>query len=239
MYDIPFHKINKEYLEMNSSIWDRFDSMNQTYLKKLFFQLAMILLIIGGINWMLVGVFDLNLVYELVGNGIFSQIIYTLVGISAIAIMFDRDTYLPFLGPMVAPCSVLQDQFPSGATKNIKIVVTPHTKVLYWAAEPSNENLKTLPSWKEAYLRYENAGVTTSNADGIAILKVREPSSYKVPFKGKLHPHVHYRVCGEEGWLGRIHTISVPANGPEGFENHQTDKNYKITNLADTSASIY
>ena len=30
--------------------------------------------------------------------------------------------------------------------KNVKVVVTPNTKVVYWAAEPANENLKTFTS---------------------------------------------------------------------------------------------
>jgi uncharacterized membrane protein YuzA (DUF378 family) len=224
---------------MNSAIMDRFDSMDQTYIRKLLFKLAMVFLIVGGLNWLLVGIFKFDLVQSIFGNGTMALLIYVLVGISAIAIMFDRDTYLPFLGPMVAPCSVLEDHYPSGATKNMKIIVTPHTKVLYWAAEPANDKLESLQSWKGAYLNYDNAGVTTSNADGVAILKIRDPQSYKVPFKGRLEPHVHYRVCGEAGWMGRIQTMFVPPNGPEGFEDKKTDKNYKIMNLADSAASIY
>jgi uncharacterized membrane protein YuzA (DUF378 family) len=224
---------------MNSAIMDRFDSMDQTYVKKLLFQIATVLLIIGGLNWLSFGLFDVNLVKEVFGNGFLATLIYVLVGVSALAIMFDRDTYLPFLGPMVAPCSVLEDRSPPGATKSIKVIVSPTTKILYWAAEPDTDKLKTLKTWKNAYLNYDNAGVTTSNADGIAILKVRDPQSYKVPFKGQLNPHVHYRVCGEAGWMGRINTTFVNPDGPEGFENHQTDKNYKVTNLADSSASLY
>jgi uncharacterized membrane protein YuzA (DUF378 family) len=212
---------------------------SQTYVQKLLFKLAMVLVIIGGINWLLFGLFDLNLVSAIFGKSILATIIYVLVGLSAIFIMFDRDTYLPFLGPMVAPCSVLQNREPPGATKEIKVIVTPNTKVLYWAAEPASDKLEKLNSWKQAYLDYDNAGVTTSNGEGVAILKVREPQSYKVPFKGQLQPHVHYRVCGEAGWMGKINTIFVNDNKVEGFESHKTDKNYKIVNLADTSASIY
>ena len=158
---------------------------------------------------------------------------------SFLLLLFNRDTYLPFLGSMVAPCSVLQNKEPPGATKNVKVVVTPNTKVVYWAAEPANENLKTLKSWKDAYLEYENAGVTTSNGEGVAILKVRDPQAYKVPFKGRLESHVHYRVCNEAGWMGRVNTIFLNSSGPEGFENQITDKNYKMKNLADSAASQY
>lgn len=223
-----------------STFEDKFVGVwSETYVRKLLFKIAILLLIIGGLNWLFVGIFDVNLVSTIFGKGTLATIIYSLVGISALAIMFDRDTYLPFLGPMVAPCSVLQNREPPGATKEVKVIVTPNTKVLYWAAEPASDKLTAINSWKQAYLDYDNAGVATSNGEGVAILKVREPQSYKVPFKGQLQPHVHYRVCGEAGWMGKINTIFVNDNKVEGFECNKTDKNYKILNLADTSASIY
>ena len=47
--------------------------------------IALILVIIGGINWGLIGLFQFNLVDFLFGAGsILSRIIYTLVGISAL-----------------------------------------------------------------------------------------------------------------------------------------------------------
>jgi uncharacterized membrane protein YuzA (DUF378 family) len=223
-----------------STFSDRFvDVWSETYVQKLLFKLAAVLLIIGGLNWLLFGLFDMNLVSGIFGKSFFATLIYVLVGLSAIFIMFDRNTYLPFLGPMVAPCSVLENRDPPGATREVKVVVEPNTKIIYWAAEPASENLKKLNSWKQAYLDYQNAGVTTSNGEGVAVFKVRDPQPYKVPFKGRLEPHVHYRVCGEVGWMGEIKTVYVNQNKVEGFENNKIDKNYKIVNLADTSASLY
>jgi uncharacterized membrane protein YuzA (DUF378 family) len=47
--------------------------------------LALILLIVGGLNWGLVGAFDLDLVAALFGPGsMISRIIYILVGLAAI-----------------------------------------------------------------------------------------------------------------------------------------------------------
>ncbi len=225
---------------MNSFYEDRFVGVwSETYVRKLLFKLAMVLLIVGGINWLLVGLFDVNLVSGIFGNGSFTTFLYILVGISALVIMFDRDTYLPFLGPMVAPCSVLENREPPGATREVKVIVEPNVKVIYWAAEPASENLKKINSWKQAYLKYDNAGVTTSDGEGVAVLKVRDPQGYKVPLKGALQPHVHYRVCGEAGWMGKINTTFVNQPKVEGFEDKKTDKNYKIQNLADTAASIY
>lgn len=226
---------------MDSSFYEnRFVGVwSETYVRKLLFKSAMVLLIIGGLNWLLVGVFDFNLVYALFGKSFLASLIYILVGVSAVAIMCDRDTYLPFLGPMVAPCSVLENRDPPGATREVKVVIEPNVKVIYWAAEPASLKLEKLNSWKDAYLNYDNAGVATSNGEGVAILKVRDPQSYKVPFKGQLAPHVHYRVCGEAGWMGKINTVYVGEKSVEGFEDKKTDKNYKVVNLADTSASLY
>ena len=51
--------------------------------------LAMILTIIGGINWGLVGAFDFDLVAFLFGSmSILSRIVYILVGLSALAMIF-------------------------------------------------------------------------------------------------------------------------------------------------------
>jgi len=52
---------------------------------KIFYWIALVILIIGGINWGLVGVLDYNLVDIVFGDiKYLSMIIYTLVGISAL-----------------------------------------------------------------------------------------------------------------------------------------------------------
>lgn len=226
---------------MNSSfIQDRFVGVwSPTYVQKLVYKIAIVLLIIGGLNWLLVGLFDFNLVSAIFGDSFLATLIYFLVGLGAIYVMFDRDTYLPFLGPMVAPCSVLENRDPPGATREVKVTVEPNVKIIYWAAEPASAKLEKINSWKQAYLEYDNAGVTTSNGEGVAVFKIRDPQSYKVPFRGQLAPHVHYRVCGEAGWMGKINTLFLNQNPVEAFEDKKTDKNYKVVNLADTAASLY
>jgi uncharacterized protein len=46
--------------------------------------LAIVLLVIGGLNWGLVGAFNFNLVSWIFGAGLFTRIVYGLVGISAL-----------------------------------------------------------------------------------------------------------------------------------------------------------
>ncbi len=54
-------------------------------MKSVLDMIAMILVLIGGLNWGLVGAFNFNLVDTIFGvGGIVSMIVYILVGISAI-----------------------------------------------------------------------------------------------------------------------------------------------------------
>ena len=52
---------------------------------KVFNTIALVLTVIGGINWGLIGIFDYNLVDSIFGAGsILAQIIYIVVGITAV-----------------------------------------------------------------------------------------------------------------------------------------------------------
>lgn len=52
---------------------------------KIFDTICLLLVIIGAINWGLIGLFDFNLVSAIFGAGtLFSNIIYILVGISGL-----------------------------------------------------------------------------------------------------------------------------------------------------------
>ncbi|MBQ3884659.1 MAG: DUF378 domain-containing protein [Ruminococcus sp.] len=64
-------------------------------------RLALILLIIGGINWGLVGIFELDMVAWLFGGSesLISRTIYILIAISAvwsISLLFRRDEELAY-----------------------------------------------------------------------------------------------------------------------------------------------
>jgi len=180
---------------------------NLSYAKKLAYKAAMILLIVAALNYGAVAIFRFGFLELLLGRGIAARAIYGLIGFAALMIMFDRDTYLPFLGETVMPASVLAERLPAGASVAIKVRVPPGSKVMYWAAEPATEGLELMKDWREAYQTFENAGVTHADSRGNAILKVRPPQAYSVPFRGRLDPHVHYRVCHPDGMMGRVETV--------------------------------
>ena len=132
----------------------------------------------------------------------------SLVLISVLSLAFHRSTYLPFLGETVIPCSLLKEQEPEKADYEKRVDIEGvGRKVMYWAAEPDTEHLSELNDWRKAYLGFHNAGVTTVTTDGVAVLKVRKPQPYTVPVKGRLEAHIHYRVCGDNGFLGPVQTV--------------------------------
>lgn len=51
-------------------------------------QLAFYLIIIGGLNWLLIGLFNFNLVSTIFGETMFSKLVYILVGLSALYTLF-------------------------------------------------------------------------------------------------------------------------------------------------------
>lgn len=171
------------------------------------YMIAMMGLILGGITLFGMGLLGINLLEALFGKG--AVITYLFIGVCTMYIMWDRDTYLPFLGPTHIPCGALEPRIPKGANHEVVIKTTPHTKVLYWASEPAMDGLKNITSWKGAYLGYENMGVVIADESGRAVLRVRPPQPYRVPVYGLLEPHVHYRVCEESGWMGRVMTVPM------------------------------
>jgi len=57
--------------------------------------IALTLLVVGGVNWGLVGLFQFDLVAEIFGgqSAMLSRIVYTLVGLSAVFVAVDAFTF--------------------------------------------------------------------------------------------------------------------------------------------------
>lgn len=190
------------------------------YLQKKFFMAAMLVLIACGVTVGLMVVTGKNLVTAVTGKStILTNTMFVLVGLAALGIGFYRDTYLPFLGPTVFPCALLQPSTPEAADYEVRVLVKPGAKVMYWAAEPQNADLESLQDWRKAYLGFRNAGVAVADQDGYVTLRVRKPQSYTVGFKGPLEPHIHYRVCADDGMIGRVETVKL--DGKEYFADYK------------------
>jgi uncharacterized membrane protein YuzA (DUF378 family) len=175
------------------------------------------IIVLGALNWGLVGIFDFDLVKSF-GNlfgykagDMISRFIYITVAMSALVLIVQRDTRLPFLGMTVVP-QPMTNYKPTGELVS-KVVkdLPPNVKVVYWAAQSSD---KVVDNPTDAYGDYSNQGVTTTDADGVATFEVRKPTSYKIPyyynpFVGTLESHIHYRYWTSAGMASRIYTIDI------------------------------
>jgi uncharacterized membrane protein YuzA (DUF378 family) len=199
------------------------DASQWLHTKKTIEFVALILIAVGALNWGTIGLAGFNMVEwaSRYTTPMIQPIVYTLVGLSALYFIFKRDYFLPFLGETVFPCEPLAEKSPDKADAVVEIHVKPNSNVIYWAAEndekvhgkdpkekkeSATERIVENP-WK-AYMKFENSGVARSDDKGRAVLRVRRPVTYRVPFSGRaLDKHIHYRVCGENGMLGRIETV--------------------------------
>jgi uncharacterized protein len=180
-------------------------------LKSTWKMLPVLLVLIGALNWGLIGAFQFDLVQFLAGLVQIPEVAtaaYLVVGLSAVYLATRRDTYLPFLGKSAFPCGPLTEKVPAGANVSVTVQVKPNSNVVYWAAEPGQDAYEN--PWI-AYDTYANSGVARSDSSGKAVLRVRKPAGYGVQkfgglFKKALKPHVHYRVCTYDGMLGPVQT---------------------------------
>ena len=49
--------------------------------------LWLVLVVLGALNWLMVGLFDTNVVTEILGSGTASDVVYVLVGIAGLALL--------------------------------------------------------------------------------------------------------------------------------------------------------
>ena len=84
---------------------------------------AIALVMVGSLNWGLVGLFDFNAVQAIgaVTHVAITKLIYLLVALSAIFLAFRRDTYLPFLGKTAFPCGSLAEKIPDKADTTVQV----------------------------------------------------------------------------------------------------------------------
>jgi uncharacterized membrane protein YuzA (DUF378 family) len=181
---------------------------NSDKLKSLYYDIySKKLLIVGAINYLLMGLIDLNII-EIIGNNthtIISIIIYLLIGIAGLYQIGRRDFYLSFLDKSVYPCGSLVEKKPEDATIKKIIKTKPNINIIYWASE-YNDSIFEDPYL--AYNKYANTGVVKSDNEGNATLEFRKPQGYKVPYKNKIiSPHVHYRECFYDGMLDSVKTL--------------------------------
>ena len=182
--------------------------------------LAILLVLIGSVNWLSIGLFGQDLVRCFLPPR-FAKCVYVLVGLAALPLIIQRDIYLPFLGETLAPGGAMAVKTPLNANDQVTIRTRPGAKVLYWATEPNPTQGTDLLSPGVAYGEFENSGVVKADTSGHAILRFRgPPQAYTVPVKGRLEPHLHFRVADDMGFLGRVQSIFLKDGRIEGFGDY-------------------
>ncbi len=174
-----------------------------------------ILVLVGALNWGLIGVLNMNLVKLINENTfnspVFESTVYILVGIAALYIGFNRNTYLPFLGDTVLAPSLIKDTGVTRENANIEVEVDGEgaSTVMYWAANPAEAGHDGEKFAFDAYANFENAGVAPV-VNGKAKLRVECPQKYWVKkygfIKQTIPRHLHYRLIYPTGWTSEVLT---------------------------------
>ena len=185
-----------------------------TYLRAKINMVIAAIVIIGALNWGTTA-FGYNLV-EMLNNTInrslgyqsnFDKIIYIIVALAAVKMMFNRNTWLPFLGFSAFPSqSFVPNKKNSMGDTIIKVNVKPNTRIAYWAALP--KQTQDTPYVDDAYGEFENSGVVMSDNNGVAELLILPGSEYTIPSGKVIDRHIHYRELDlPAGMMGRIETV--------------------------------
>jgi len=180
--------------------------------------LAKLLLIIGGIIWGFYGTFDIYIL-DIIPSVIIQKFICALIGIASIILIFNTNYFLTHLDDTFIPYPLINnDNQPIDSNYSIKILVPPNSKVLYWAAEPLNNNEDMYRDVQKAYGDFMNSGIVTADASGNAYLLLKIPGPYTIHnqvFSKTLLPHIHYRYTLKNSILSKIYTIDVNPNNNE------------------------
>ncbi len=181
--------------------------------KKLYFWIVFIVLM-GGLNYGFNGSLNVDLIKYGADalHPLAYKVFYVLIGMCALILFTNRNTYLPFLGDSVHPCGSLSEHIPNNYSIETNVRVPSNSYVVYWAAEPKSDELGNNKDPLNSYHKYENSGVVKADNDGNVTLKIRKPQTYKISNFGKtvtLKPHIHYRYCRNPGMLSKIFTKFV------------------------------
>jgi uncharacterized membrane protein YuzA (DUF378 family) len=187
--------------------------MAEKEIRKRMYLLAVVF--VGALNWGLTA-FNFNVV-EIISNKLnnvsghtlyIDKLVYLLVAISAVILIINRNTWLPFLGWSAIPSSLIPNKTNEG-DKVVEVQVKPNMRVLYWGAtQQAEEN----PDVELAYNNFSNSGVVVADEKGIARLVLKDGTDYIVPGmlnrKKLIKKHVHYRTLDHKyGMISPVKTV--------------------------------
>jgi uncharacterized membrane protein YuzA (DUF378 family) len=189
---------------------DNFDIIAKIYI------ILKILVIIGAINWGLIALDPKFNLFEILTyifpenhRELIKKIIYIIISLSAVYVMLQRKTFLPFLDVSIAPVSkFLKESKQKDVELEIVIDAKGGEKVIYWASNKRDPDDKSINDYLKAYGDYDNSGISTVDKDGKAKLYIKCPQEYYVKHNKILPKHLHYRIL-TKGKLGEVKTVNL------------------------------
>ena len=173
-------------------------------IKIIIYQIILFIALCGGINWLAIGTYNVNIIKTIIPNKTIESAIYILVGICSVTLLFKKYMFLPFLYETVYPKPL--NEIKNNGTDTITINCCPNTKVIYWAALASDKNA---PDPDIAYSDYSNYGIGTTDNKGMLTINFYKPMRYSVYSKGLLPAHIHYRYWKTNNMLSKVYTINL------------------------------
>jgi uncharacterized membrane protein YuzA (DUF378 family) len=175
-----------------------------------------VITIIGALNWGLLAIDKNYNIFQLISKlsgpeneEITEKILYIVITLSAVYIMLQRKTYLPFLDVTVVPVNKFLIETKQ---KDFELEITVNAgkgeKIIYWASNKKDPKNKEMNDYIKAYGDYENSGISLIDINGKAKIYIKCPQEYLVKFNKIIPKHVHYRVVSK-GKLGPVKTINL------------------------------
>jgi len=184
--------------------------------------LLKIIVVVGALSWGLLAIDKKYNIVEMVGSLLpteysesFQKTIYIIFMLSAVYIMLQRKTFLPFLDVSIAPLNrFLKESKQKDFELEVVVIAKGSQKVLYWASNKEPEknkngsNNKEIDDRMKAYGNYENSGISIVDKDGRAKLYIKCPRKYYDMYNKILPQHLHYRTI-TNGKLDEVKIINV------------------------------
>lgn len=189
--------------------------MNNFEINAHMYMIIKMIVIIGTINWGLIAInknFDIikniSNIFPLEYNENIQRALQIIFGLSALYIMLQRKTFLPFLDASVVPINKHIKEAKQKDTE-LEIIIDGEggEKVIYWASKKEEKGSK-MKDYKKAYDDYENSGISIVGKDGKAKLYIKCPQEYYVNINKIIPKHLHYRIL-RNGILGEVKTINI------------------------------
>lgn len=164
------------------------------------------LIVLAAINYLFISELGTDIFSMLGGKGV-TRIVYVIVGLTGLYYLLKRDFYLPFLGPTIIP--IPEAPLPKDLIDVTLHNLPPKTRILYWAAAPSDV-VSEDPLL--AYNLYSNSGIGYTDSQGTLTAKIGCPGQYRVGLRKRLlkqHMHFRYEYPKYKGLFSKVYTVNI------------------------------